>query len=338
MGVPAIDIQTFIASLPLQGGQYFSFFAWFLLLGAMGTAFLAFFSGVVAKAAHKPLLSHLSRQATTATLFFYVCHFLAFCGLLSFLAISETMHSAAMQGSFIDNFPEVCLQALHRHLPYFTQTVPLAGMVLFSFFIVWMCKRVAPRSGAVLFLNFFAACIAFALVYWWASRLQQGYGPLTALLTYQEMASSAFAPLLHENWWSFASLLGWHWACGLAAGGLLLMLWFFMRRNSDDFGRDYYVRAMYFAAKAVLVGILLSTVAAHSYFWLQNGMGQITDVILLTLILAYGALLLVCATQCLVLYSATPMRHKASIVLSILLFFCSLLWQGKLFSISMPIL
>ena len=347
MGIPAIDFQTFFASLdaqsllatlPSQIGQYASFFAWFLLIGAMGAAFLAFFAGFTAKVAKKPLLAHLSRQATTASLFFYFCYFLAFCGLLAFLAIDETMYASAMQGSFLSNCPEICLQALHRHLPYFAQEVPLGGIVLFTLFCVWLLKRTAPQSVIVLFCNLLAACLVFVLVFWWATNIQQDHAPLTALRNHQEMLASALAPVLGKNWQTFATLLGWYWACGLAVGGLLLMLWFFLRRNSDDFGRDYYVRAMYFAAKAVLVGVLLSTVAAHAHLWLHNGMTEITDALILTLALAYGSLLLVCAAQCLVLYSATPMRHKASIIFCILLFFCSLLWQAKLFSIVMPIL
>ena len=337
MGIPAIDVQTFFATLPLQAGQYFSFFVWFLLLGAMGTAFLAFFTGTVAKVAKKPLLSHLSCQATSASLFLYFWYFLAFCGLLAFLAIDETMYASATMGSFLDNYQEISLQALHRHLPYFAQEVPLAGAVLVCFLLTWIFKKLAPRSALVLFLNLVTACLALILVFWWASSVQQDYAPLTAMRNHMEMLTRALVPLQGENWWLFATLLGWYWSSGLATGGLFLMLWFFLRRNRDDFGRDYYVRAMYCAARAVLVGLLLSTVAAHGYFWFQNGPDQLTDTLILALGLAYGTLLWVCAAICLVLYSATPMRHKASVVFCVLVFFCSLLWQSKLFSIGMPI-
>lgn len=127
---------------------------------------------------------------------------------------------------------------------------------------------------------------------------------------------------------------------GLGAAGAFSLIWLILRRNKDDFGRDYYVFATHYCARWAFFSTLLGLLAAVGLtYYLRDTappeLGQALPPLLYGL--EYGLPFLACVLWLLIIKSATPLRHRPGAVLACLLLFSAMFAQLTCFTTIIPL-
>lgn len=101
-------------------------------------------------------------------------------------------------------------------------------------------------------------------------------------------------------------------------GSMSVMVWLIMRRNKDDYGRDYYTFAMRRSARRSLFFLLLATAAAcYSNFLIYATHKEVFfNAFALLLAVAVLLLIVVCVMLLVIGTTVTPMRCKPAAIAS----------------------
>jgi hypothetical protein len=183
-------------------------------------------------------------------------------------------------------------------------------------------KALKQHKGLHSFLGFTASLlglltIGLALLYKRMALHDSGHGPASAYgvdALWRALAETSPASLLWPTL-LVAALLS------VSAAGGFGLVYLLLRRNTEDFGRDYYAFALKECSKWALIPTLVSMAG---FGWLLvTQMGRLGPLALSNFKLVYLAsglvLLLVAATAwAMVNRSQTPLRHKPSVVLGCL--------------------
>ncbi|MGE4296868.1 MAG: hypothetical protein AB7E47_02470 [Desulfovibrionaceae bacterium] len=159
------------------------------------------------------------------------------------------------------------------------------------------------------------------------ARLVYGDMPVPDGGAMARLAAVYAAPLASPLWPLLAQavLLSCGAAAALGLGYLLL------RRNSEDFGRDYYTFCLHYCAKWACITTLLQLVAQGWLFaLLRPSMGAValTNPAYALWGMAVAATLAACLLWGAVIKSHTPLRHKAAIALAPALLLVAIACQG----------
>ncbi|MFW5734132.1 MAG: hypothetical protein ACOCWR_03635 [Oceanidesulfovibrio sp.] len=139
-------------------------------------------------------------------------------------------------------------------------------------------------------------------------------------------------PMMSTIWPFFAAVI---LTAPVVAGGFGT-LWLLLRRNMEDFGRDYYAYAFKRAAKfALIFGIPAACAVAWHAVWLApritpEGLASIdlTHPIWIAFGVSVGSLLLACALWAVIAASKTPLRQKPAAWLAAVLALLAVLGEG----------
>ena len=193
----------------------------------------------------------------------------------------------------------------------------LLGLLLWTLVIqAWKPLRKLPILHGLLIFLAGSALVAAAVVvlfagwHWIQGKL------LTPDMTFCVLIRDMF-PSWRDPFWLGLALA--HVLEFATAGGLGL-LWLVLRRNVDDFGRDYYTFAAQWCASWATLGGWLGILLSGWLFWslasvpVFSGQGFF----LLAALVGWLCLLLSAILWTVVSYSATPMRHKAGMFVAYL--------------------
>ena len=129
-------------------------------------------------------------------------------------------------------------------------------------------------------------------------------------------------PSLNDPFWLYFGLLHF---LEVAAAGSFGLCWLLVRRRVDDFGRDYYVFAANWCGEWAAWGgwfVLLLTGGLCAMLRLQGLLPfESSDGLLVFVVALFVFLLLPAILWTVIARSATPMRHKIGMVVSLLLLF-----------------
>ncbi len=173
-------------------------------------------------------------------------------------------------------------------------------------------------------------CIALVSSFWYALGI---YGIICIISAeyaasigggYPMSLASLFSPKLESSFWNSAPYFA---PLSFALGGGIVSIWLILRRNIDDFGRDYYAsmlkwcaawaRAAWFILWFLLVGTTalkwIGTLQQENYLTTPEFMQSF---LFLLLWVIPGILWTLTAR------SATPLRHKATLILAFVLGAC----------------
>ncbi len=142
--------------------------------------------------------------------------------------------------------------------------------------------------------------------------------PLQEILTFQDLWAEllAFVLLSAKELFTLFYLIR-ALLLAMLSGFVLSLLWLIVRRNLDDFGRDYYAFAARFAARgALFFALLLCAFLGHVMFWYPEIAASFTY----AFYASFGALGLCAIFLFIVQFASQPMRHKLSMFLA---FLCS---------------
>ncbi|UZP68029.1 hypothetical protein N1030_03365 [Desulfovibrio mangrovi] len=248
------------------------------------------------KSFHDKLAKQIASMATTL-------------GCLFFTGIAAGSVHIAVQN------PEIFQGPFRLPLMVSLGAVTFSFALLMAYTLLW--KTMRQSKSLHMLIGLFAAISmisALFLIYGLAnSMLREGHvvpagaGQLEIFTTiYTVSPASAMWPLFVQ------SLLG-----GLGASGMFTQCYLLLRRNRDDFGRDYYKFAAPSAAKWALIPTLMQLVpAAWLFFMLQPTLGTpATDNITMWCWLTAAVMPLLASGLWLrVMRSETPMRHKISMI------------------------
>ncbi|MDR1125159.1 MAG: hypothetical protein LBM64_03740 [Deltaproteobacteria bacterium] len=277
-----------------------------------------------------------------------------FCPLL---ALWARLAEASSRRVFYNNLArQICQAALAAAVPTLLGLGALAAWQLSKGAAAPFAANISALPGLALFAAFFLLQLA-ALLSWknlrQAAPLQLLLLALTALAALGAVVllfSSLLSPLCgagldlaqaaaryslfnvdYSAAWAFAGSLG---LIGLTLAAVWSVCWLFFRRNRDDFGRDYYnfaagrgcALAFTAGAASLLAYAALLVLAQPGCFSAALPAGELSFAPLVPLApLAVIALHVVC---CILWFSAaraaSPLRHKAALWLSLLL------WTGAL--------
>lgn len=124
----------------------------------------------------------------------------------------------------------------------------------------------------------------------------------------------------------------------LSAAGAMLVIFLWIRRKTEDYGRDYYTWAFKVAARWALVCTLLM---AAPLVWLVFHPNTMVQALPLSMMVALGLsglfLLLACLCWLLIAKSATPLRMKGAAVLAVILLILSLAAEGFALIPTLPV-
>lgn len=282
----------------LQGAFYCAFFC---LLGATGgvvNSFLDATSGFFGKRNLASKFACQSSQSVIACLLLY----LVFLGALIPLPGGEN------PAAFI--------------VPYFAEMVPLLPVLLVCAIILTVFWTKIPNNIITYFFTLITAALLLLQTGWWLVTDYAPFKPLQFdefLLPVAERVIQTFNLSLHSDFLIIAVFMVLA-ACTIAS--MIMMLWLIIRRNWDDFGRDYYIYAMHRAARRSLFFLLVTTaVACYSnwQFYATMSEGFFASY---GLVLALSATLLIIISIMLVVIglSATPMRCKPAAIASLSLY------------------
>lgn len=291
----------------LQITFYCAFFCLLASLGAVINSLLDAASGLVAK---KNLLGKFAcqgSQSAIAALLFY----LVFLGALIPLPGGEN--------------PAVFIT------PYFAEMAPFLMIVFACVITATIFWTKIPSTFITFLFSLITALALLIQVGWWLILDYDAFKPLQFnefLLPVAERVMLNFSLPEHLDFLIIATYMVLA-ACTIAS--MTMMLWLIVRRNWDDFGRDYYTFAMRRTARRSLFFLLLVTaVASYSNWQLYSSMTVLFFAIY-ALALAVSALLLMFLAIMLIVISSTttPMRCKpaaiASLVVFALVFFIQLI-------------
>ncbi|WP_144301363.1 hypothetical protein [Oceanidesulfovibrio indonesiensis] len=331
--------------LPIDMIQYAFYLRSFLLclmalvlLAAMGGPFIAVISEHAARAQKKVFHDKFARQMATMSVTLSLCA-LPFClggwAVLAFrhpaYVIEGVLSPLLGQASiFVLGILAVALLFL---IQYQNSWVRLKEAKLFHMLIGWLTVFVTV-GGVYLLLALKRVMIHYP----------EAFAADPTMASFLSVAR--FVPLESTLWPFFAAIV---LAAPAAAGGLGL-LWLLLRRNKEDFGRDYYAYAFKRAAKfALLFGIPAAAAVAWHAVWLAprfSGieLAQMNLALIdpsqpewIALAASIGALLLACLLWGVIAASKTPLRQKPTAWFAALLLFAAVLGEGfvlgRLFSL-----
>ena len=122
---------------------------------------------------------------------------------------------------------------------------------------------------------------------------------------------------------------------GLAATAVFGIWYLLLRRNRDDFGRDYYTFALKFCARW---GAALTASASAAAWWVLLGLTDVTngpdEVTQLSFACTAGASMVTCLLLLFMSISSVPMRNKFTAVLAGFAFLIALFGQLVLFHLT----
>lgn len=114
---------------------------------------------------------------------------------------------------------------------------------------------------------------------------------------------------------------------GFALAGALGLIWMVIRRNRDDWGRDYYNFAAKYCAGWALVTTLLATATEGYVYWtIMPTVANTPHEALLPFLAGGGAVcaLIACLFWSFIMRSKTPMRNKFSMIMGLMLIWLAL--------------
>lgn len=223
-------------------------------------------------------------------------------------------------------------------LPY---APPLAALLLLTLYLcTWNALK--KLRGPHIFLGLCAAVLCLAILAASFLALSSIQEPVISLIFWTAPLTVAQALLL-DMLESPALCLGLAYALafGLAACGSLAQLWLILRRNSADYGRDYYVFAMHYCARVSLLFTLLASALAGGVFWLmlQSVPPELSQPQDPGILLISGGLPLSCCLLWLcMIKSDTPLRHKPGAFFAFLFLLIALCAHLMLFFSTFPLI
>jgi hypothetical protein len=128
----------------------------------------------------------------------------------------------------------------------------------------------------------------------------------TFLAVYSIPAQSVFWPLLAQ------ALLA-----GIGAAGALGLCYLLLRREADNYGRDYYNFSTAYCARCALIPSLLQTIPAALLLWMSQPVLSpfaLENPFVLLWAAGIAIPLLACAGWMIVAVSAAPLRHKPAMI------------------------
>lgn len=233
-------------------------------------------------------------------------------GCIFFTGIAAASIHTAVQN------PEMFQGPFRMPLMVCIGTVAFSFAALMAYTASWKILR--QSKGLHMLIGMFASILMISAVFLISgltnSMTMEGHvlsatdTPLQIFITVYTVApTSLMWPIFLQT------LLG-----GLGAAGMLAQGYLLLRRNRDDFGRDYYKFAVPYCAKWAIIPTLLQLIPAAWLFTMlmpSFGTPELINPALWCWIAAGALPLLSCFLWMRVLRSETPLRHKASIILAI---------------------
>ena len=219
---------------------------------------------------------------------------------------------------------------LYRLALYAGAGLLLAGTILWTFVVTaWKPLRKWPVvHGFLVFLTgiCLAALPVLALI---AGRLVLQSAALPQELD-PVVLLDLLTPSLGDPFWAYFGLIH---CLEIAAAGALGLFWLLVRRNADDFGRDYYVFAANWcggwAAWGGWLSLLLASILCAMLRW-QGLLPFENRTVLLFVVMQFAALFLAALLWTLIARSALPMRRKIGMVVALLLLIVAVANSGLL--------
>ncbi len=272
--------------------------AWLIAL-LVPAALLAYLFSAVLEAGGKPFQLKLAGQFAEMGLFLHVA--------------AAVLLGAALAWLFSER-PEIFQEHYSR--------LPLSmGILLGASLLVSACSAASrARSGrpgpAHLLLSYLNALLFFSVPLICGTIFRYLVYPASNLPDYNVF--SVVSELLinipdaPEFWLAF----GFTCLNSLCAAGMFGVAWLFLRRNKDDFGRDYYKYALHRASALALGGGLAGLALSALVFFYPQGiqahppaLGQVPSPELIGL--GYALMFIACALWTVIRLSQLPLRHKA---------------------------
>lgn len=275
--------------------------AYFCLLAALGGVINTLLDAVSGLVAQKNLLGKFAcqgSQSAIASLLFY----LVFLGALIPLPGGEN------PAAFIT--------------PYFAEMAPFLMIVFACVITATIFWTKIPNTFITFLFSLITALVLLVQAGWW---LIFDYTPFKPLQFNEFLLPVAERIMLNFNLTEHADFLivvAYMVLAACVIASMVMMLWLIVRRNWDDFGRDYYTFAMRRTARRCLFFLLMVTaVACYSNWQLYATMVE-TFFATYALLLAISALLLTLLACMLVVISSTttPMRCKPAAITSLVVF------------------
>lgn len=270
-------------------------------LSTLGSPVLSVLAEILADARGKVFYRKFAQQLSKAGLFWLPAALLL-TGLVAALRKAE--------GSM--------LLSLFNEQPMLFLPLAIALALLGSFAVLYATTWRMFKESRILhkLLGLLAALAGLASI-WFAFSLSSllailnQAGPAIVIQDHFRMPAAA-------SFWPMLSLVV---MLALACAGGLGLVYAVMRRNKDDWGRDYYSFALRLGAGWTLLGLALQT---GFLGWLATYMPAglalpVDSAPRIGVIAMASALLLAMLTYLLVWRSATPLRHKPAIYLAALL-------------------
>lgn len=268
-----------------------------LLLSTAGLPFLSLAGQTLAKAHRRSFYDKCGKQMAM------LCALIA--PLVLCISIAITVRSIQLDPLLVES---------PLRLPIITLLAAMAGSSIFSvlYFLLW--KRLAKTLPLVHQFLGLAASVGMLTTLFIASALARvimlpGH-PLPATAPPIELMKAFLMPPITSMLWSLSLLA----LCGvIAIAGAMAMFWLVLRRDADNFGRDYYAFVMPWCARWSLVGAIMTLAPLGYNLWivLQAPLtGTIPMPPLLPLGLSILAPLVAITCSGLISKSQTPMRYK----------------------------
>ena len=218
--------------------------------------------------------------------------------------------------------PYDTLAPVYRLALYVSGGLLLGGTVLWTVVVAaWKPLRKWPvLHGVLAFVT--GTCLAWIPII--ALMLGRVYAQGTELPQENDVQTliALLLPSLNDPFWLYFGLLHF---LEVAAAGSFGLCWLLVRRRVDDFGRDYYVFAANWCGEWAAWGgwvVLLLTGGLCAMLRLQGLLPfESSDGLLVFVVALFVFLLLPAILWTVIARSATPMRHKIGMVVSLLLLF-----------------
>ena len=189
----------------------------------------------------------------------------------------------------------------------------LALVALVGGVLLYKVPHAVGRAGFAFVCMLLLAFVAAAMI---RAVFLPGFAGVSGDASVYAVAQTLFLPPDKDTLYGLYLLVPF-W--GLTAAGAVSLIWLVLRRNSDNFGRDYYILATRWCAAWGLVGALgLACVAVYS-MWLLLLLLRPSRYEAIVLFLG-GAIFVPFAIGllfALIARSPNPMRHKFTMVLAL---------------------
>lgn len=294
---------TFLTSLPLI--QFVFYLAFICLLISAGSTWSTVGFDISRVARKLPLLKNYGLQSCQAGL----GAFLFFMALLAGVVPLPGGEETALIGS-----------------PFVRQAIPFPAIMLLMLIFTLVFRTKLPNTILGPFFALLSSLLMLFYIFWWQAYGLSELSPsgayedplLFALRSYESLQNASFEAF-------YISFLNTLFAA-LAIASIFKMLWLMLRRNWDNFGRDYYNYAMRKSARRSLFFIVVNTSIILFLFWSQHleTMAPFIEKNLLFITIMIFATLMSLFLCIVIARSATPMRHKFSAI-SVLAFYAMVL-------------